>query len=311
MRRGKNIIIGGRTDSISDAYIGKFIDSLKEYHASFEFVDFRKQEVARWSRRLRSERQKSAAGVLRILAEGKVDIGVLDARSIPIRMQSGIELAAVPRRGNPFDALVSKDDLILDDHPESACLAANEPVRIGQLLYYRPDLVLVESSGNFEELFQLLSLDKIQGFVSAASDIEALNHQDKVSEVFTTSICTPIAGQGAIGLLVREDDRDACQAARALHDSASGMEIGMERMFLSLIAKDGKGPIGVLVNVEGEEFKIEGTIAAPDGSEKVTGSSSGRLGSEMKVVEQLARDLLSSGGERILEGSRNSHEGRQ
>jgi hydroxymethylbilane synthase len=290
-------VIGGRTDRLSSSYQNRTVEALRESNPKLEF--------ASWHDRQRSERhggdhQRDFGWLLQTLVKGEIDILVVDAREVPLRQLAKVEIGAVTRRANPYDVFVSRSGTILDELPEKSCLAVDIAVRKGQLLFYRPDLAIIERGGDFESYYDLLETDKISGFVYTAADVEALNKQDKVAEVFTSSICMPVAGQGAQVLLVRKDDREALMAVGEIGDLASAKEIELERAFITCIAKNGKGPIGVLVSVEGDSFKIEAAVVAPDGCEKVSGNSEGGLDNSEAVLERLAGEMLESGARDIL-----------
>ena len=245
--------------------MNRVIASLREAHPRFEFVG--------WPDLLQNEKKpqdahRDLSGALHALAKREFDLLVLDAREVSPRNSSKAARAAVTRRGNPYDVFVSRGGMILDELPEKSRLAADMPVRRGQLLFYRPDLTLIDEIGDFRYYYGLLDEGEISGFVSNASDVEALNVQDRVAEVFTSSICMPAANQGAQMVLVRRDDQEAFAAVRDINDAASACEIDIERIFMAHIAKNGKGPIGVLANVEGDSFKIDAAVVAPDGSEE-------------------------------------------
>jgi porphobilinogen deaminase len=87
---------------------------------------------------------------------------------------------------------------------------------------------------------------------------------------------------------------------RDINDQSAAMEVEIERMFLERVAKDGKAPVGVLANVDENEFEIEAAIVAFDGSEKISGIMSGALADRSQVVEKLANELLASGGEELV-----------
>ncbi len=250
----------------------------------------------------------SAFHLFQMLLRKEIDIAIMDIREMPFKPQPKLELAAVPARANPFDVLISNGECILDDQPESANLAVVDIVSMGQLLYYRPDLVLATVDGEFEELYRLMKNGKIEGFVQAAADVEALGRQDTVAEVFTSSICTPVAGQGALGLIVRKYDRAVHAACRSVNDPASELEIEMERMFLREVAKDGRGPVGVLGSVNESGHRLEAVIVSPDGCEKFSGAMEGKVGGEEKTVKALAGEILSAGGEQIIETFKRSRE---
>jgi len=293
----KRFILGSKSDAVSIEYMNRVIASLKEAHPRLEFVGW--PDLLRDGKNPQDE-HRDLGGALHALTKKEFDLLVVDAREVSLRNSSKVARAAVTRRGNPYDVFVSRGGIILDELPEKSCLAADMPVRRGQLLFYRPDLTLIEEIGDFRRYYELLDEGEISGFVSNASDVEALSVQDRVAEVFTSSICMPTANQGAQMVFVRKDDQEAFAAVQDINDAASAREIDIERIFMTHIAKNGKGPIGVLANVEGDSFKIEAAVAAPDGSEKVSGNCEGRIDKAEPVLEKLASEMLESGAREIL-----------
>jgi len=302
MGRAKHIIVGSRGDALSTLYRARARAALVEAHPNVEFVDVpdgqgRDDRAKPAPRKLEARR---AAAVLQRLGKGAIDVAVMDARWIPLQITGTLEIAAIFARTNPFDALVSHESLILDEQPENTCVAVNDPVKRGQLLYYRSDLRLVDGDDDFGGLFDAMNSGTIDAFVFPASDVEMLNQQEHVVEVFTTSICTPVAGQGALALVGRRDRKDVLSMLRDINDQSAAMEVEIERMFLDRLAKDGKAPVGVLANVDENVFEIEAAIVAFDGSERISGIMSGALADRSQVVEKLANELLATGGEEII-----------
>lgn len=301
MGERRHHVVGSKSDSISIRYLARAIDSLHEAHPKHDFTN--------WYESVKGEGfdgdgSKDLQAALHLLVKGDIDLLVVDAQEVPYRGFAKAEVAAVMRRGNPYDVFISNGGKILDELPEKSCLAADVSIRIGQLLFYRPDLNVIEEQGDFDALYKLLSKDEINGFVFNASDVEILNRQDKVAEVFTSSICMPVAGQGAQMIIVRKNESEAFGLAREIHDIPSAKEVYLERAFMTHMVKNGKGPIGVLVSVEEQSFKIEAAVTAHDGSEKVSGAAEGKLDKEESVLERLAKELLESGAKEILKNSK-------
>jgi hydroxymethylbilane synthase len=294
MSRVKQIIVGCRGDALSMIHCGRVCDVLRDAHPHGVFVNSRESS----SRRL--DARKASAAMIQRLGRGELDVAVMDARWVPLQLAGNLEIGAILERTNPFDALISCESLILDEQPENTCIVAGEAVKRGQLLYYRNDLKLVEGDDDFESLFAAMNRGAINAFVFPASDVETLNQQEHVVEVFTTSICTPVAGQGALALIARRDKKDVLSMLRDLNDPSTAAEVELERMFLERATRDGKGPVGVLSNVEAHGFEIEAAIAAPDGSEKISGAASGTLADRSRVVGKLVGELLDAGGEEII-----------
>ncbi len=294
MKSEKKMILAARIDPVSLIHLGHVIEQLRAAHPRCNFTDFR--DIPEGGNR----RAKGLGSMIGMLERKEVDVVVAGASELPLRLQSGVTIAAVPDRGNPFDVLIARDELILDEQPEHVRLAVTDWVSKVQLLYYRPDLIIRQEKSGIDTLNKLMEDREIDGFVTAAMEIEALNQQDRVVEVFTSSICTPAAGQGAIVILTRKNDRRVHSAVDVLNDPSSMAEVELERMFLGVVCKDSKVPVGVLAKMEGDTFEIEAAITAPDGSEKVSGALDGVVGQEREVIEKLADDLIASGGNRII-----------
>ncbi|UCF04301.1 MAG: hypothetical protein JSV33_10150 [bacterium] len=299
MGRRRKFVVGSKVDPGSRAHLSRIIELLKEAHPRTSFINYYELTTGKARRDSRKKIRPSLSVLLQLLSKKDIDIVVADAREMPSRVKRELAIAAIPGRNNPFNVLISNDELILDDQPEDACLAVDNPISKGQLLYYRQDLKFVEENRGLDYLRRMMAAGKIDGFVYAASEVEALRRQDEVVEVFTSSICMPVAGQGAQGLIVRSDDYAAKNALRALNDPSSNAEVRLEKMFLECIEKKGKMPVGVLGNVEGDDFQLEAAIVAPDGSVKVSDSIEGRSSDESKIIGRFADALLSTWENRL------------
>lgn len=323
MARAKQIVVGSRGDALSAIHLERACAALREAHPHAAFVVAgngdasrapRSRAVASAARRgaatcvgeiaRRTDARRECAALIQRVARGEIDAIAVDARFLPLPLGAGIDLAAVLERTNPFDVLVSPGGCILDEQPENACIAASDAVKRGQLLYYRSDLRLVGGDENFDRLFAAMQRGSIGGFVLPAVDVEALGQQQHVAEVFTTSICTPPAGQGALALLARRDRRDVCALLHDCNDASAFAEVELERMLVEALTKDGRGPVGVLGNVEAHSFELEAAIAAPDGTEKIANVAGGSLADRVKIVQKLAAELLASGGDEIIASTR-------
>ena len=330
MARAKNIVVGSRSDALAALHCERACAALREAHPHGVFVSARESAGLPAAGRQRAAARSKAAivdaerpgqpsrrfdprrgvgAVIQRLLKDEIDIAVVDARWLPLQLAAPVEIVAVLERTNPFDVLMSCEDLILDEQPNKASIAVVDAVKRGQLLYYRPDLKIVERTDDFKRLFEAMRRGAIDAFVYPAADVEALSQQQNVVEVFTTSICTPPGGQGAQVLLARRDRRDVGALARDLNDPSAASEIELERMLLEHLARDGRGPVGVLGNVEEPVFELEAAIAAPDGTEKISATVGGSLSERSKIVLRLAAELLASGGEEILAPYRRARSG--
>lgn len=323
--RAKNITIGCRGDALAMKHLERACIALREAHPngiflpefdapSKVFEERRQQETCARASALtgrtfsvslrKAESRRSSASLLQRVSHGEVDACIMDARWVPMQLAPPLDVVAVLERTNPYDVLISSGETILDEQPENARIAVIDAVKRGQLLYYRPDLEIIDFEDDFDRLFDSLNKGTISAFVYPAADVEMLNKQEHVVEVFTTSICTPPSGQGAQVLIARRDRKDVCSLLRDLNDPSSAAEIELERMLLGKLSRDGRGPIGTLGSVESNSFELEAAIASPDGSERIFSSIGGSLSEKSKVVAKLASELLAAGADEIISSYR-------
>jgi len=84
------------------------------------------------------------------LLKHEVDFAVHSMKDMPIIFPINLCIACVTKRENPFDALISRNDIKLADLPKGAKIGTGSLRRMSQLLNYRPDLKLIPLRGNLE-----------------------------------------------------------------------------------------------------------------------------------------------------------------
>jgi len=223
-----------------------------------------------------------------------LDILVSEASRIPLSLSEGLHIGAVLKRGNPFDALISSSEAILEDFPVETLIEVCNPVTRSQLLYFRPDLKCIDRCCGFRSCYRRMIRGITGGFVLSASVVEALNQQEKVAEVFTSSICMPAAGQGAMALITRKEDGGAGDLVNKLNHEPTLREIAIERMFLRHM--DDNGYTGVLCRMDESGFNLSAAWTTPDGSDRIERRMRSDFGEEDVLAEKMARELMEAGG---------------
>ena len=123
--------------------------------------------------------------------DGRADIAVHSAKDLPSATPDGLVLAAVPRRGDPRDALVGCP---LSELPTGATVATGSVRRRAQLAWLRPDLAFAELRGNVAtRLERAADFDAI---VMAAVALHRLRLEPQVLDVLEPDAFVPQVGQG-------------------------------------------------------------------------------------------------------------------
>jgi hydroxymethylbilane synthase len=237
----------------------------------------------------------------RALAAGKIDAALHDLPDVPRVRPDALVLAAVPRRRHPFDVLLTRDGRILDELEGGERVGASTAARRAQMLAYREDLRAAYARGNLESHLQQLESGEFEGLVMAATDAERLGWYERVSEIFTTEVCVPEVGQGALGVEVLAERKDVIAAVRALDDPATHAAVVAERAWLAELGDHEDFPGGALANAVDGRLVIEAVVVSLDGLEIVRDEAEGPATSAEAIGAKLAVRMLERGAHEILD----------
>jgi hydroxymethylbilane synthase len=126
-------------------------------------------------------------------------------KDVPMDLPSGFVLAAVMEREDPRDAFVSNRFAGLAELPQGAVVGTSSLRRVVQLLARRPDLRIEPLRGNLDTRLRKLDEGGFDAIVLAAAGLKRLGLGERIRCCFEVDQMIPAAGQGALGLEVRED----------------------------------------------------------------------------------------------------------
>ena len=140
------------------------------------------------------------------LQERRADLAVHSLKDVPMDLPSGFSLAAVMEREDPRDAFVSPRHENLQSLPLGACVGTSSLRRVVMLRALRPDLRIEPLRGNLDTRLRKLDEGQYDAIVLAAAGLKRLGLSSRIRAVFDTQDMLPAAGQGALGLEIREGD---------------------------------------------------------------------------------------------------------
>lgn len=139
------------------------------------------------------------------LEEGRAHLAVHSLKDVPMDLPAGFALAAVWEREDPRDAFVSNRYASLAELPQGAVVGTSSLRRWTQLLASRPDLRIEPLRGNLDTRLRKLDEGGFDAIVLAAAGLMRLGLAERIRSRFEPEAMIPAAGQGALGLEVRED----------------------------------------------------------------------------------------------------------
>ncbi|HUZ83904.1 MAG TPA: hydroxymethylbilane synthase [Gaiellales bacterium] len=159
----------------------------------------------------------------RALLDGDVDAAVHSAKDLTGEMSDGLEIGAVPQRGDARDACCGPFTG-LDEIPAGARVGTSSARRAALLESFRPDLVVVPLRGNVETRLEKLDRGDADVIVLAACGLHRLGLADRIAFTLDPAQFVPEAGQGFLAVQVRRGESAMVAAAdhapsRALLDA--------------------------------------------------------------------------------------------
>ncbi len=139
------------------------------------------------------------------LETGQAHLAVHSLKDVPMDLPPGFSLAAIWEREDPRDAFVSNDFDSLAALPQGAVVGTSSLRRVVQLLGLRPDLRIEPLRGNLDTRLRKLDEGGFHAIVLAAAGLKRLGLASRIRACFDPNDMIPAAGQGALGIEVRED----------------------------------------------------------------------------------------------------------
>ena len=251
----------------------------------------------------------------RALLDGAIHLAVHSLKDLPTTLPSGLVLAAVTEREEPWDAFVAHPGFggALAYLPEGATLATSSLRRHAQLKAWRPDLRIVPVRGNVPT--RLAKLDASgtpgeggwHGAILAAAGLIRLGLEDRIRERIAPDVMLPAVGQGALGIVCAEGDgRTRAAVSASLADAAATAATTAERALLRTLEGGCQVPVAAWGRIEAGALHLDGSVAALDGSRVVRDRISGEASDAEALGVALAARLREAGAGGILAAIRAS-----
>ncbi len=242
------------------------------------------------------------AALHRALLSDRVDCAVHSLKDLPVDLDAGVALAAVPAREDPRDALVSRDGTPLANLRRGAVVATGSPRRAAQVKRARPDLEIVGVRGNVDTRLLRLKEGKFDAILLALAGLKRLGREAEVTEVLSPETMLPAAGQGALGITIREGDARAEALLAPLADVATAASVAAERAALDGLGAGCHAPVGALGRVEGGRVRLTVRVLSLDGAQSIEESGEGPLAEAAAVGARVAEALLAKGASPLVQG---------
>ncbi|KAF4171910.1 hypothetical protein CNMCM8927_000307 [Aspergillus lentulus] len=245
------------------------------------------------------------------LTSGELDVIVHCLKDMPTKLPDTCELAAIPPRDDPRDALIVKAGLpytSLKTLPEGAVVGTSSVRRSAQLRRLYPSLRFANLRGNVET--RLAKVDDPDSeytcMIMSAAGLERVGLKHRINQYLGSKDggILHAVGQGALGLEIRKGDRKMQELLGRLADLKSTLACLAERSLMRTLEGGCSVPIGVETEwASSGDLRMSAIVVSLDGSGSVEDSitSSVETVDEANALgEELAARLVKAGAGEIL-----------
>ena len=234
------------------------------------------------------------------LLSGEADIAVHSMKDVPVEDAPGLTVDVLLARANPFDALLSREGLPLDDLPSGARVGTSSLRRQCQLRALRPDLEVRDLRGNVNTRVRKLQEGEYDAIILACAGLERLGMDGLITEVLAPPRWLPAGTQGTIGIQHRSGDEQVAALIRPLADAATTLRTRAERRVATLLEGSCQVPLAVFAELDGGEIRVAGMVGTPDGARVLRAERSGPMAEPEALATRVAEDLRAQGAAEII-----------
>ncbi|MDI6842837.1 MAG: hydroxymethylbilane synthase [Anaerosomatales bacterium] len=234
------------------------------------------------------------------LMAGEVDMCVHSMKDVPTELPEGLFIAAMPKRVDPRDVIVSGKGYTLDTLPEGARVGTSSLRRVAQVRNLRPDVEIVDVRGNLDTRMRKAEEGVVDAVILAAAGITRMGWADRITHYIEPEQMISAVGQGAIGVEIREDDEDMRHLMERIGHPETMECVTAERVVMRRLEGGCQVPIGAYARIEGATMVMDAMVGSLDGSTIVRRHLEGPAEDPVALGERMVRELLDGGAGEIL-----------
>lgn len=235
------------------------------------------------------------------LLDRRIDLAVHSMKDMPAKIPAGLCIGAIPKREEPRDVLISRENLPLDQLKKGARIGTSSLRRGAQLLHVRPDFVMVPLRGNLDTRLKKLHTESLDAIVLAAAGVLRMGLSERITQVLDETVMLPAVGQGALCIEIRDQDPRIAAVIGTLDDPATRTVVLGERAFLKRLEGGCQVPIAAHGHIDDQGYTLTGLVCDVDGSHRLEQVRTGPESRSEQIGLELAEALLAEGAGDILE----------
>jgi hydroxymethylbilane synthase len=221
----------------------------------------------------------------------EIDLSIHSGKDLPTALPDGLIEAGYLPREDVRDAFIGHKVRRLADLPNGARLGTASLRRGAQAKALRPDLSIALIRGNVETRLRKVAEGEYDGTLLAMAGLNRLGLAQHAHEMLDVDRFLPAIAQGAIGIVVRSDDKAAQVLAARIVDAVTSIAVSAERAFLRVLDGSCRTPIAGHARLSGDDIQFRGQVLAIDGSRDFTAGGAAKTGDATALGARLGEEI--------------------
>ena len=291
------LVVGSRASSLALTQTRYVIQELRKTNPNTEFVikKIKTKGDLLLSKDLNKILDKGffVSEIQNELLHNSIDIAIHSLKDLPYDVNSKLKSFTVTKRQDPMDVLVIKKRLKTKKLKDLKLVGTSSIRRQKQIQMIHKDVKVKSLRGNVETRIQKLDKGEYDGIILAAAGLKRLGLEKRITKYFNVNEMTPAAGQGALAVEFRKNDKKTLSILKKIQDKSTEICVNEERSFLKNVGGGCSSPDAVLCIIENDKIKIEGKIFDSNRKKYIAGTMVKNLGNHKEIGVKLAKQLKS------------------
>lgn len=234
------------------------------------------------------------------LLDNRAHLAVHSLKDVPMSLESQFTLAAILKREDPRDCLISNRYATLEEMPSGARIGTSSLRRELMLRSRFPRLSIHPVRGNVGTRLAKLDRGDFDGLVLAAAGMKRLGFAARIRQIIPTSVSLPAPGQGALGIETRSDDPQTAHLVEPFNDSDTRAATSAERGVSRGLGGSCQVPLAAYAEVQGDRLRLRALVGNATTGECVETEVVGMVSDPQALAREAVENLTAIGALRLL-----------
>jgi hydroxymethylbilane synthase len=229
------------------------------------------------------------------MQEGRADAAVHSLKDMPMQLEPEFTLAAVLKRGNPYDAFISATYRAITELPAGAMVGTSSQRRQVQLQQLRPDIKIKDLRGNINTRLAKCQNGEFDAIILACAGLERLGLDEQIRSQLAPPHWWPAVAQGAIAIETCIAKPEITSLFEALNDHSTELRVRAERAMNKALHGSCHVPVAAYAELQGDTLTLTGWVGDAANIRSVSATAQG-IANEPEALGLIVANMLFAQG---------------